>query len=266
MFECCDSGYVRDDLDEEGGVLLLQESASSLSLLFHMLHCTLEPYEGAAGASDSDADDDSVHITQRIPASAIPFPLLPTLFALADKYVFTATIMNVCQSHLFAYASTYPLQVYGLAVGMGLDRIAAETSQYLLRPPLTTYATEQIKVIPTAEAYHRLVLLHEYRIQRLSALLMEEQIFPQRYGECSKHASRTESLWDTKRKQVVNQIHAGETSEHIPIVTYAQELMLRCRHRCWCRNGSGHAPAVRLSDLLQSLDRGDSDAQSESTR
>jgi hypothetical protein len=207
MFQCCDSGYVRDDLDEDARILYLHESASSLSLLFQLLHRPPEPYL-ATEAPDSEAD--YVHIRQTIPVSVIPFPLLPTLFALADKYAVTPSIWDVCHSHLSAYASTYPLRVYGMAVGMGLNHIAARASKYLLHPPLATYTPEEIKVIPTAEAYHRLVLLHEYRTRKLRELLIEEQVFPLGYGECSRHTQRTKALWQTRKKQVVNQVEAGQ--------------------------------------------------------
>lgn len=208
MFQCCDSGYVLGDLDEEAGTLDLHESPTALNLLFHLLHNTPEPYVPVA--EPSDAKDDYVHIRQTVPVAAIPFPLLPTLFSLADKYVVTQPIMDVCYSHLSAYASTYPLRVYGMAVGMGLTRIAEKTSKYLLHPPLTSYTTEEIKVIPSAEAYHKLVLLHEYRIKRLRELLQGEHIFPQRYGECSKHTQKTKVLWESRKKDIDPQIGAGE--------------------------------------------------------
>ncbi|EKM60868.1 uncharacterized protein PHACADRAFT_247071 [Phanerochaete carnosa HHB-10118-sp] len=117
--------------------------------------------------------------------------------------------MQVCTSHLAAYASTYPLRVYGMAVGMGSDVIAAKTSKYLLHPPLTSYSTSEIKCIPTAEAYHRLALLHEHRIKRLREMLIDEKIFPQGYGECKKHTQRTKTLWGVKQAMVSGQIAAA---------------------------------------------------------
>ncbi|GJE87777.1 hypothetical protein PsYK624_038600 [Phanerochaete sordida] len=203
MFHCCDASTGER-------VLELQESAPSLSLLFQLLHNTPEPYV------PPDADKpvhveahDYVHIQQRVPAHAIPFPLLPTLFVLADKYACAPAVMQACFSHLAAYASTHPLRVYGMAVGMGHAAIAAKASKFLLHPPLTSYTTDEIKSIPTAEAYHRLVLLHEHRIKRLREILIDEPIFPQRYGECSKHTARTKRHWEARKGLVIPRVAAA---------------------------------------------------------
>ena len=104
MFQCCDSGYVVGDLDEEAGTLDLHESPAALNMLFHLLHNTPEPYVPAP--ESLDVHEDYIHIRQTVPVSAIPFPLLPSLFSLADKYALIRSIVDICHSHLLAYAST----------------------------------------------------------------------------------------------------------------------------------------------------------------
>lgn len=205
MFQCCEAGHEAVGSEH---VLELHESAPSLRLLFQLLHSVPEPYVPGKATKAVDPGD-YVHIKQSEPVHAIPFPLLPLLFVLADKYAFTPEIMRVCFSHLAAYASTEPLRVYGMAVGIGQDAIAAKASKYLLHPPLTSYTTDEIKSIPTAQAYHKLVLLHEHRIKRLREILIDEEIFPQRYGECGKHTQRTKKLWEARKSMVTTRIAAA---------------------------------------------------------
>ena len=184
----------------------LQESAAQLNILFHVLHHLPDAFV----PPESDKAKDFTRIQTSVPEHAIPFPLMPALFNLADKYAFSQELTERLYSHLAAYTSTYPLRVYGLAVGLGLDKIAAKASMYLLHPPLASYSTEEMRVIPTAEAYHKLVLLHDFRIRRLKEILIEAEIFPHGYGECSRHASRANTLWANRKDQIVNKIQAGQ--------------------------------------------------------
>lgn len=207
MFVSCDGGFqlVSTTLDEENRTLNLYESGSVLDALFQLLHSTPAPFEPPPPPTDF------TRIQETIPEAAIPCPLLPALFALADKYALSQEIVQTLQSHLSAYASTFPLQVYGCAVGFGMPDIAVEASAHLLHPPLTSYTPEEIKIIPTAQAYHRLVLLHELRIRKLGEVLEHEEIFPHGYGECGRHAERTKSLWLRRKATTMSKIQAGES-------------------------------------------------------
>lgn len=193
-------------LDEENETLDLYEPATVLDALFQLLHAPPAIFVPPPTSTSRDF----TRIQETIPVATIPCPLLPALFVLADKYALSEEVVNVLKSHLAAYASTSPLQVYGCAVELGFQGIAAKASKHLLHPPLTSYTPEEIKVIPTAEAYHKLVLLHEMRIKRLGEVLAAEDIFPHGYGECSRHAHKAKSLWRQRKGVVVSQIQAGE--------------------------------------------------------
>jgi len=212
MFACCDSGYVLDMLDEDAGTLDLDESAENLSMLFRLLHARPEPYPPPTSVPKSNRDfhDRVFHIQQTLPgAQAIPFPLIPTLLTLADKYALSDAIVHVLHTHLAAYTSTHPLRVYGYAVSLGLDDVAARASMYLLDPPLSSYTAQDIAVIPSAQAYHRLVQLHDYRIKKLMAYVMGEEIFPHGYGKCPRHGAKTQDVWEERKKVVCGKIQAA---------------------------------------------------------
>lgn len=199
MFQCCDAAHTLD----------LHDPPPALAMLFRLLHDPPPAY--APARSEAHAPADYLHIRAGPPdGRAIPFPLLPALLALADKYAVAPHVAAVCRSHLAAYAPTYPLRVYGMAVALGLDALAAQASTFLLHPPLAAYTTAEVSVVPTAAAYHRLVLLHDHRIRRLRELLAGEPIFPQHYGECSKHVHKTTALWADKKKRIAGRMQAGE--------------------------------------------------------
>lgn len=206
MFACCDSGYVLHDLDEDAGTLDLDEPSPNLNILFNFLH---HPPAPAVTPPKSPKHHNWGRVEARFPESTIPFPLIPTLLRLADKYAFTEAHVKCLHTHLGSYASIYPLRVYGYASELGLTELAAKTTMYLLDPPLSSYTAEEVKVIPSAEAYHQLVVLHEFRIRKLKELLMNESIFPHGYGRCSKHAGRTEKLWGQQKEVVAGRIEAG---------------------------------------------------------
>lgn len=206
MFSCCDAGFQMINVfDEETQTLDLQESAVALNALFSLLHSPPPLF-----VAPPPALKDFTRILETVPEATIPCPLLPALFVLADKYALSRELVQILKSHLAACASTFPLSVYGCAVGRGLNEVAAEASAHLLHPPLTSYTPEEIKIIPTAEAYHQLVLLHDFRIKQLGKVLVNEEIFPHGYGECSRHAQRTKSIWQQRKTVVSSKIQAGE--------------------------------------------------------
>ncbi|OCH96634.1 hypothetical protein OBBRIDRAFT_787210 [Obba rivulosa] len=203
MFEC----HVRPPAaerrpDGEDDVLSLDEPAATIQVLLRLLH-TVPP-----GASPSPS---APHAPGPSPggAPAIPFPLLPPLFALADKYMLSGPIVQGLCASLAAYTSEQPLRVYAYAVQFGLRDLAAEASSWLLLQPLAAYTPEEVAVIPTVRAYHQLVQLHAFRISRLREVLQGEPIFPHGYGECAKHSRETQLLWEQQKRSVIAEIHAG---------------------------------------------------------
>lgn len=232
MFESCVNGFevVSAGLDEESRTLDLYESGSVLRALFQLLHSTLAPFVPPKSAL---TERDFTRIQGTFPEATVPFPLLPALFALADKYALSQDIVRALRSHLAAYASAFPLQVYGCAVTFGLDEVAGEASAHLLHPPLTSYTADEIKVIPTAEAYHELVLLHERRIQKLKEVLGDEQIFPYGYGECKWHAQSAKTLWQQRKTVVMSKIQAGETMRHVPTSSLSVFIIICPKQPTW---------------------------------
>ncbi|KAH8100520.1 hypothetical protein BXZ70DRAFT_154968 [Cristinia sonorae] len=207
MFSCCDSGYVVDMLDEESGTLDLDESAERLSMLFQLLHNLPDPYHEEPVPK---SQRDFTRVQSTLPKEpAIPFPILPILLSLADKYALSETIVHCVHSHLAAHTSTYPLRVYGYATSLGLHDVAARASTFLLSPPLSSHPTNKITALPNAQAYHKLVQLHDYRIRKLKEVLMGEQIFPHGYGKCPRHAAKTDGIWEERKKNVIAKILAA---------------------------------------------------------
>ena len=212
MFSCCDQGDVTDTPDTGGQAMELHEPAAQLNMLFHVLH---HPPERCVLAERVEGQSRDFTRIRGIEAEhAIPFPVLQAVLRLADKYALSQEIMDALHSHLLAHASTYPLDVYGYAVEYGLPALAGKASKYLLHPPLSSYTTEQVKVIPTAAAYHRLVMLHDFRIKKLKEILMEADVFPHGYGECPRHAQRTRNLWSCRREVIVDKILAGQCMQN----------------------------------------------------
>ncbi len=209
MFATCEAGYVLDMIDDDAETLELNESSASLNMLFNFLHYPPESYiEPPTRKSRKDYDFTRVQFTTP-ESSSIPFPILPQLLRLADKYAFTEELSECLRSHLSAYVSTYPLRVYGYAVELGMDVVAAKASMFLLDPPISSYSPEDMKAVPSAEALQRLVLLHDYRINKLKGILVGEVIFPHDYGLCSKHGQKTKNFWEYRKNYVLPKIQAG---------------------------------------------------------
>lgn len=108
--------------------------------------------------------------------SVIPLPLLSTMFELADKYVIDSPLVESLKVHLEAHAPAHPLQVYSFATLHDMDRIASEASQYVM--PMASYRLDEVKVIPSVQAYHKIVRLQDFRVRALRELLLAEEIFP----------------------------------------------------------------------------------------
>ncbi|KAJ3541218.1 hypothetical protein NM688_g6116 [Phlebia brevispora] len=208
MFACCDASRTMQDVPEDGWQIMdLQESGPQLNILFNFLHHPPDNFHSSAAMAKPK---DFTRIVQNtLPANAIPYPLLRILFGLADKYAFSKDLVDCLKSHLVAYTSTYPLHVYGYATELGLDEIAAQASMYLLHPPLTSYSAEDMRAIPTGEAYHKLVLLHDFRVKKLQGLLEEAEIFPHGYGACPRHSHRLQNLWESRKSVVFSEIQAA---------------------------------------------------------
>ena len=197
MFECCDSGFAITMVDKTEQSLDLDEPADVLNVLLTLLHTPPQPPQKIPKLPAFEYD------------TVIPFPLLPRMLQLADKYSLPETILQSLIAHLATHVSSYPLEVYGFAVARGLDNLAIDASKHLLHPPLSAYSPKQIRIIPTPEAWHKLVILHEGRIRGLRKILLEEELFPYGYGVCSLHRNRTLSLWNQRKMEILHKIEAG---------------------------------------------------------
>lgn len=107
--------------------------------------------------------------------------------------------------HLIAHAPALPLPVYGYAWSHGMDCIAAEASQYIM--PLASYSTAEIKLIPTVEAYHRLVRLQDLRLKVLRTLLLEEDIFPHGIPYMPRSSSTTPLTFRCPQQDTEHVLH-----------------------------------------------------------
>ncbi|ESK98463.1 hypothetical protein Moror_213 [Moniliophthora roreri MCA 2997] len=185
MFCCC------SDTDKS---MDLHENATTTGALLALIH---RPPSQPVISHQSDPANGLLPKVIHDPATVIPLPILPSLFALADKYSLSETITQSLREHLLAHAPNDPLRVYGLAVSFNLTSIASKASQYL--QPLASYSSHQIKAIPTVDAYHRVAQLQDFRVKSLRQILLEEDIFPHGYGSCASHREATISVWQEMR-------------------------------------------------------------------
>ncbi|KAG1757325.1 hypothetical protein EDB19DRAFT_1623384 [Suillus lakei] len=206
MFACCDHGFELVDDNEESGpqeaVLDLDETEHALATLFRLIQQPPDP----PPMENSDGTRPRFKLDA---GSVIPFPVLPSMIQLADKYGLSETIICSLHLHVQANAATNPLLVYAYATTHNLPKIAAEASAHLLHPPLSSYPKEDIQIIPTVTAYHELLRLHEYRKYRLRDILLNEDIFPHGYGTCPVHKQWATQLWEQKRVYLATQIEAA---------------------------------------------------------
>ncbi|KAL4068267.1 hypothetical protein V8B97DRAFT_885283 [Scleroderma yunnanense] len=211
MFALCDQGP-NSDGDKLGHYVELNEPAETLRTLLELLsHPPPPPLLLSSPAYDS-AHECWIKspFSQRYDHdSVIPFPILPGMIQLADKYCLSEPLIRSLRTHLFANAFLHPLKVYGFATANGFDDIAVEASAYLLHPPLAVYTREEISIIPTVVAYHDLVRLHAHRIDSLRTILLSEDIFPFGYGACDAHRDDTARAWNERRIQLAPKIEAA---------------------------------------------------------
>ncbi|KAF7982086.1 hypothetical protein HWV62_30399 [Athelia sp. TMB] len=205
MFDCCEED---SPLDDE--VLDLDEPADRLSILLSLLHQDIAPPDHIPNLEPYGT---TIRTEEYQPGSVIPFPLLPTMLQLVDKYALSEKVQKSLLAHLSSHVAGYPLKVYGYATEHGLRDLAVEASIHLLHPPLSFYSPHDLKVIPVPEAWHELVLLHEVRIRGLRRLLLAEEIFPHSYGECSSHKEKTKSLWKQRKAEIILKVEADVAAE-----------------------------------------------------
>ncbi|THH11782.1 hypothetical protein EW145_g419 [Phellinidium pouzarii] len=211
MFNCC-------ELEKEEKLtrsMDVYEFAGDFSLVLRLLHDTPSnsiPLPKSKGQHVSDS------------IAAIPLPILPRLFALADKYAFTSSVLQGMYSHLDMHTTASPLKVYGIAIRLSLQDIADAASAFLIAPPLHTYASHEIKDIPTADAYHDLLLLQHHRSVKIKELLENAQLFPHGYGACPTHATSIKARWEKERSILLPRTDAGGLI--IPL-TYLSGILLR---------------------------------------
>lgn len=182
FFVCDEDGVVTDPEDAR---VHLDESASMLILLLRLLHDAHIP--------EPFLQDKHLSLWPKKlydPSTIIPFPILPQLMALVDKYELPETMMKSLCIHLLANAPHDPLRVYALAMRYDLPETVAEASQYVA--PIASYTEDDINNagIPSVEAYHKIVRLQAYRVQALQRLVLGEELFP--------HGILSTSLWFRK--------------------------------------------------------------------
>ncbi|PFH49231.1 hypothetical protein AMATHDRAFT_148184 [Amanita thiersii Skay4041] len=195
MFDCCDPGNLESGITQS---VHLHEPSQTLVVLLRLLHDPPNPPVEEAHEADSS-------VTSQLPrkyydpSTVIPLPLITTtIFGLVEKYVLSETIIDTLWSHIAAHVATDPLQVYGFATLHGMDHIASKASQYLM--PLASYRTDEVKIIPSVEAYHNLIRLQDLRAKTLKTFLLSEELFPHGYGKCSAHHIYATAAWDAQRK------------------------------------------------------------------
>lgn len=251
MFSCCDTGSDASTVPLREGIVDLHEPADTLVVLLRLLHYPppLPVLESSEGTQPSG------HLPKKRydPASVIPLPILfSLLYRLADKYALPNSTTESLNEHLFAHAPSFPIPVYGFACCHGMDYIASEASQYMM--PLASYrAAEIAQLIPTVEAYHKIVRLQDLRLKVLRNLLLEEDIFPYGYGACPSHRQETNTRWDTKRKSLALKIDimtdvAGE------MATITQELPRGCKECHKACNAAVEMLAYKCRKAPRSID------------
>lgn len=199
MFSCC----TKEGGSDDSSTIELYETANDVALLIQLL--SYPPSELSWKSMIKGTSQRTF-----VPMEAvIPHPLLPRLFVLAEKYAFTSPIMNALQTHLAAQAPAAPILVYGIATQYSLPDIADKASAFITAP-LDTYSTGQIKIIPNAEAYHKLLLLQNYRKLKMKELLEKEELFPHGYGACVSHKSHAEAVWNETRETLLKELNCGK--------------------------------------------------------
>jgi len=202
MFLSCTPDIVKD---ETGQVLDLHETASALACLMQLLH---EPPPAPVQLSPVTQSTNVNSFSYPVPydpSTIIPLPILiSSLYGLVDKYMLTRSISDLLDIHLRANAPEHALQVYGFATLHGINAVASEASQYLM--PMGSYRLDEVRAIPSVEAYHKVVRLQNVRVQALRKLVLREEIFPHDYGKCPPHYDQAKAIWDSQRKTLAGAI------------------------------------------------------------
>jgi len=209
MFSCCDPTLaleVAQPTDDQ--VLDLHETAGVMTALLRLLHFPPPPPIPYPSTADQEKSSTQLRTDRYEPSSIIPLPILPLLFSLADKYALSDLISQSLRTHLLAHAPAYPLQVYGFATLHDMPIVASKASQFLL--PLASYTLEDVKVIPSVEAYHKIIRLQDYRTKGLRKTLLGETLFPHGYGLCPSHHQTAELLWHGAQSKLVGRIESGK--------------------------------------------------------
>jgi hypothetical protein len=210
MFDCCDSGFAMSIADDADQVLDLDERAEVLNILLSLLHSPPPPPPPKRKRKyNMDNSLTTVPVAFE-PDPVIPFPLLPRMLQLADKYALSENLQHSLLAHMSFHASAYPLQVYAFAMERGLQPLAVDASKHLLHPRLSAYSPKDIKIMPSPDAWQKLVLLHDVRIRGLRAVLLGEEIFPHGYGTCSSHKDKAIFLWGQRKTDIILKVDAGE--------------------------------------------------------
>lgn len=214
MFDCCDSGFAMSTADDMDHVLDLDEPAEVLNILLSLLHTPPPPPPLPQSKHKAYMKNHSTTAQGAFAPnySVIPFPLLPQMLQLADKYALSESLQQSLLAHMSSYVSVYPLEVYAFAMGRCLQPLAIDASKYLLHPRLSAYSPKDIEIIPSPEAWQKLVLLHDIRIRGLREILQGEEIFPHGYGTCSSHRDKAIFLWQQRKIDIILKIDAGNQS------------------------------------------------------
>ncbi|TFK20157.1 hypothetical protein FA15DRAFT_140849 [Coprinopsis marcescibilis] len=177
----------------------LDEPSETLTILLTLLHNPPDaPVETTTDPYKKEYD----------PATVIPLPLLESvILRLIDKYALEEAIVRSLEIHLQAHGPTHGLKVHCIALAHDRIHAANLASQYIL--PIAQYTKEEVKYIPTVQAYHNIVRFQDFRVKALRDLVLNEDIFPHGYGECSVHRDRTLTAWDTRRRGLLARIETG---------------------------------------------------------
>jgi hypothetical protein len=218
----------------------MPESSDVLQTLFRLLHEQPVPLPSASEMTKWERlpdywKQDPEKASSAPPIgrdSAVPLPLLKRLFALADKYMLTEELVSTLYSHLVAHAFDQPLQVYALATVLDAKEVAVFASTQLHSPPIESYSSEQLEILPTVASLQALYILQAQRIQALREIVAKEPLFPHGYGKCTAwgHADRAEEAWRKRKRWLLSmgRLDAG--------TNVAAEMLLGIKELNGCDN------------------------------
>jgi len=204
MFACCDDEDTSGQTDPR--TMDLFEDSTVFAVFLKLLH---EPPVPFAEEDISEIIKYETKVIMKAPKNVIPLPILTTILQLADKYIVKSGIVQSLHTHLWAHRMVFPLKVYGIAAQYSLDWIVDDTSMFLIHPPLHTYTLEEVSIIPTAVAYHKLLALQRHRTTKLREILRDEELFPHHYGECPRHAGSANALWSRRKDALLGKVDSG---------------------------------------------------------